>query len=196
MNDQDGSYARLRHTATGALAAVGAIAGTAALAANSRPRPHRHATVADGSTTSGGATKTPTSPAPGKAHTPQPVPQAFLTDAHRLVRDGTITTTEGQVLDSEIQAGRVDTDMLASSGFTPTQIQAVQQALSNTKHALGRTAPPQRGRAARHSRTPKPTIRGRRAARQRRPDQHGGGSGCRSRASGRRPARSSKSEEQ
>ena len=139
MNDQNGRHARLRHTATGAfaaLAAVGAIAGTAALAANPHAKTHGHAKVANGSTT-----KTPTSPVPGKTHTPQPVPQAFLTDAQQLVDNGTITATEGQVLDREIQAGRVDTDVLASSGFTPTQLQAVEQALSNTKRALGPTAP-------------------------------------------------------
>ena len=67
MNDQNSRYARLRYTATGALAAlaaVGAIAGTAALAANPRAkstRPRR-----------GGErrvkTKTPTPPVPGKTH--------------------------------------------------------------------------------------------------------------------------------
>jgi hypothetical protein len=54
----------------------------------------------------------------------------------QLVDNGTITATEGQAVDREIQAGRVDTDTLASSGFTPTQLQAVQQALGNTKRAL------------------------------------------------------------
>jgi hypothetical protein len=158
VNDQNGSYARLRHTATGALAAlaaVGAIAGTAALAANSTPRPHRHATVADGSTTSGGVTKTPTSPAPVKTHAAQPVPQAFMTDAQQLVSDGTITASQGQVLEGEIRAGRVDTGTLASSGFTPSQLQGVQQTLSNTKQALGRTAPPAAGKSG----TPRPDAK-------------------------------------
>jgi hypothetical protein len=54
----------------------------------------------------------------------------------RLVDDGTITTTEGQVLDREIRAGSLDTDTLTSSGFTPTQLQAVEQALGDTKRAL------------------------------------------------------------
>ena len=54
----------------------------------------------------------------------------------QLVNDGTITATEGQAVDREIQAGRVDTDTLASSGFTQAQLQAVEQALGNTKRAL------------------------------------------------------------
>jgi hypothetical protein len=81
MNDQNGSYRRLRHTATGALAAlaaVGAIAGTGALAANPHAKTHGHAAAANGSTTNGGATKTPTTPLPAKTHTPHPVPQSVL----------------------------------------------------------------------------------------------------------------------
>ena len=97
MNDQNGRYARLRYTATGALAAlavVGAIAGTAAVAAKPRAKTHGHAAVANG-----GATKTPTPPMPGKTHASQPAVnhQPFLTAVQRLVNDGTITTTEGQV---------------------------------------------------------------------------------------------------
>ena len=45
MNDENGRSARLRHIATGAvaaLAAVGAIAGAGALAATQHARPHRH----------------------------------------------------------------------------------------------------------------------------------------------------------
>ena len=136
MNDQTGKYTRLRYTATGALAAlaaVGAIAGTAALGAKPRAKIDRHAAVANDS-----ATKTPTSPAPDKTHAPQPPvnQQPFFNAIQQLVDDGTITPTERQAVDREIQAGRVDTDTLASSGFTPSQLQAVQQALSNTKRAL------------------------------------------------------------
>ncbi len=144
MNDQDARYARLRHTATGALAAlaaVGAIAGTVALAATPHAKTHGHAAVANC------PTKTPTSPAPDKADAPQPPVnhQPFLNAIQRLVDDGTITATEGQIVDREIVAGTVDTDTLTSSGFTPAQLQAVQQALGNAKRALaapggGRTA--------------------------------------------------------
>jgi hypothetical protein len=142
MNDQNNRHARLRSTATGALAAlavVGAIAGTAALAAKPHHKPHHHATLANGSTT-----KTPTSPVPDKTHTPHPAVnhQPFLNAIQQLVNNGTITATQGQTVDREIQAGRVDTDTLASSGFTQTQLQAVQQALANSKAALGRQAPP------------------------------------------------------
>lgn len=140
MNDEHGRHVRLRYTATGALAAlaaVGAIAGTAALAANSGAKPHRHAAVADGSTT-----KRPGSPA-DKADAPHPAVnhQPFLTAIQRLVDSGTITATEGQTVDREIQSGRVDTGTLASNGFTQTQLQAVENALSNTKRALGPVAP-------------------------------------------------------
>ena len=145
MNEQNDRSARIRHTATGALAAlaaVGAIAGTAALAARPPAKPYGRAAVADG-----GATKTPTCPMPDKAHAPAPAVsvQPFLTATQRLVDTGTITATEGQAVDREILAGRIDTDTLASSGFTQAQLQAVEQALGNTKRALAPTA----------SRTPK-----------------------------------------
>jgi hypothetical protein len=78
-----------------------------------------------------------------------------LTDAQQLVSDGTITATEGQVLESEIKAGQVNTDTLASKGFTPTQLQAVQQTLSTTKQALGPTAPTAAGKNS----TPQPDAK-------------------------------------
>ncbi|MGA2927014.1 MAG: hypothetical protein ABSG43_13640 [Solirubrobacteraceae bacterium] len=140
MNDQNASHAHLRNTATGALAAVaavGAIAGTAALAANPRGDTHDHAATATGATT-----KTPTTPAPDKTHTPRPAVnhEPFLTAVQQLVDNGTITAAESRAVDREILAGRVDTDGLASSGFTETQLQAIEQTLSNTKRALGATA--------------------------------------------------------
>ena len=89
------------------------------------------------------ATKTPTSPVPNKTDAPQPAVnhQPFFNAILHLVNDGTITATEGRAVDREITAGRVDTDTLASSGFTQTQLQAVQQALGNTKRALAPNAP-------------------------------------------------------
>jgi hypothetical protein len=76
-------------------------------------------------------------PGPGKASPSQPgSDQPFLAAAQRLVNDGTISATEGQALDREIRGARIDTQTLASSGFTQTQLQAVQQALANTKRAL------------------------------------------------------------
>jgi len=132
---------RLRYTAAGALAvlvAVGAIAGTAALAAKPHVQTYGHAAMAKGGAVGNGtASKTPTAPVPGKTHTSQPgSDQPFLSDVQRLVDDGTISSTEGQALDREIQAGSVDTQTLASSGFTQAQLQPVQQMLSNTKRAL------------------------------------------------------------
>jgi hypothetical protein len=138
VNDQHGRSARLRDTATGALAAlaiVGAIAGTAALAANPHAKTHGHAALVHGR-----ATKTPTSPLPDKTLAPQPAvnQQPFFNAIGRLVDNGTITAPEGQALDREIRTGRVDTDTLASSGFTRTQLEAVAQALGDTKRAIAR----------------------------------------------------------
>lgn len=140
MNDQSNRSIRLRYTATGALAAlvvVGAIAGTAALAAKPAAHTPRHALVANCN-----ATK---SAAPGvkdKSGAPEPPanPQPFLADIQRLVDNGTITAAEAQVVDREIQAGRVDTDSLTAAGFTPAQLDAVQHALSSTKRGLASAA--------------------------------------------------------
>jgi uncharacterized membrane protein YebE (DUF533 family) len=134
VNDQNGRYARVRYTATGALAAlaaVGVIAGTGALAANPGAKAHRHAAVANRSTT-----KAPTSPVPDKTDAPQPAVnhQPFVNAIQQLVDDGTITATEGQAVDREIQAGGIDTDTL--TGFTQAQLQALEQTLSNAKRAL------------------------------------------------------------
>jgi hypothetical protein len=157
MNDRNGSYARLRYTATGAvaaLAAVGAIAGTVALAASPHAKPHAHAAADGGATkpppsplavkTSPPApspVKTPPSPLPVKTRAPQPPVnhQPFLDAIQQLVNAGTITSTEGQLVDREIVAGRVDTQTLASNGFTPAQLQAVQAALGSAKQALAPT---------------------------------------------------------
>jgi hypothetical protein len=145
MKDQQPRYSRLRYTATGALAAlaaVGAIAGTVALAANPRTKPHPNAGAISAPTTKTPTTKTPTGPAPVKTQTSQPPvnQQPFLTAIQQLVDDGTISATEGQTVEREIQAGRVDTDTLASSGFNQAQLQAVQQALGSAKQALAATA--------------------------------------------------------
>ncbi|HTT27846.1 MAG TPA: hypothetical protein VMG37_05515 [Solirubrobacteraceae bacterium] len=131
MSDQTSRSVRLRYTATGALAALaaaGAIAGTVALA---DPSP---------------AAKAPCQPAatsgPGKtgASKPSASPQPFLNAVQQLVGNGTITAAEGQTLDREIVSGRVDTDTLASAGFTPAQLDAVQQALGNVKQGIAAAA--------------------------------------------------------
>jgi hypothetical protein len=120
VNDQSGRCTRLRNIAIGALAAlavVGAIAGTAALAA----KPHAGS---------------------GKAHAAQAgSSQPFLADVQRLVNDGTISRTQGQAVNRQILAGRLDTQTLASSGFTQSQLQAVEQALTSTKRALASSSP-------------------------------------------------------
>jgi hypothetical protein len=140
VNDQSSRSVRLRYTATGALAAlalVGAVAGTAALAAKPHAKaPRRAAVAADCSTT-----KTPSqAPNKGVAPQPSPSPQVFLNDIQQLVGNGTITAAEAQVVDREIVAGRVDTDSLTASGFTHAQLDAVQQALANTKRGLAAAA--------------------------------------------------------
>ncbi|HET6869610.1 MAG TPA: hypothetical protein VFH80_27100 [Solirubrobacteraceae bacterium] len=140
MNDQGNRSTRLRYTAIGALAAlvlVGAIAGTAALAAKPSAHPPRHALAANCNSTN------PSAPAvKDKTGAPEPSasPQPFLDDIQRLVANGTITAAEGQVVDREIQAGQVDTDSLTAAGFTQSQLDAVQQALSSTKRGLASAA--------------------------------------------------------
>ena len=139
MNDRHNRYLRLRYTAAGAvaaLAAVGAIAGTTVLAATPRDKTAGHVATASGSALKQPSQASP--PVPGKTASPQPgSSQPFLTAAQRLVDAGTITAAQGQTLDREIMTGGVDTQALASSGFTQNQLQAVQQALTNTKRALG-----------------------------------------------------------
>ena len=46
------------------------------------------------------------------------------------------SAAQAQTVDRQILTGRVDTQTLASSGFTQSQFQAVQQTLANTKRAL------------------------------------------------------------
>ena len=141
MNEQNGRFARIRYTATGAVAALavaGAIAGTAALAARPHAKSRGHTAVATGP-----ATKTPASGVPDKTQVPRPPVdhQPFLDAIRQLVDNGTITAAEAEVVDREIVAGRVDTDTLASSGFTAAQLPAVQQALGNAKRALATAVP-------------------------------------------------------
>ena len=135
MSDQNNRSARLRYTATGALAAlaaVGAIAGTAALAAKPPAKTRDHVAATNCAAT----TKAPALPLPDKTHAPQQSanPQPFLNAVQQLVDNGTITATQGQAVDRELQEGRVDTQTL--SGFTQAQMQAVEQALGNTKREL------------------------------------------------------------
>ena len=140
MNDQSNRSARLRYTATGALAAlvvVGAIPGTAALAAKPSAHGPRRAAVANCDTTKAAAPMVKDNTG---APEPNANPQPFLDDIQRLVDNGAITAAEGQVVDREIEAGRVDTDSLTAAGFTQTQLQAVQQALGNTKRGLASAA--------------------------------------------------------
>jgi hypothetical protein len=129
VNDQPGRYARFRHAATGALAAlaaVGLIAGGAALAAGTRHKPHHHAKVA-----SGVPIKTPTSSAQPPAN-----PQPFLNAVEQLVSNGTITTTQGQAVDRQLRQGYFDSSTL--TGLTQAQIQAVENAIGNAKQALAK----------------------------------------------------------
>jgi hypothetical protein len=126
----------LRYTAIGAiaaLAAVAALAGAVALAATPSAKP-----VGRAAANKAGATKSPVSAVPDKTQQSGPPVnhQPFLSAVHQLVENGTLTAAEGQAVDREILAGRVDTNTLASSGFTQTQLQAVQQALGNAKRAL------------------------------------------------------------
>jgi hypothetical protein len=116
---------------------LGAIAGTAALAAKPSAHSPRQALVANCNATKASA---PTIKDKAGASEPPANPQPFLDDIQRLVDNGAITTAEGQVVDREIEAGRIDTDSLTAAGFTPDQLQAVQQALSSTKRGLASAA--------------------------------------------------------
>jgi len=121
VKDRNDTHARIRHTATGAVAALvaaGAIAGAVALAAGPNAKTQGQATV------------------PDKTQAPRPAVdhQPFLNAVQQLVSDGTITAAEGQAVDREVVAGRVDTATLR--GFTPAQLQAVQEALGNAKMAV------------------------------------------------------------
>jgi hypothetical protein len=141
VNEQNGRFTRIRYTAMGAVAALavaGAIAGTAALAAKPHAKSRGHAAVANGP-----ATKTSASGVPDKTRAPAPPVdhQPFLNAIQHLVDNGAITAAEAQVVDREIVSGRVDTDTLASSGFTAAQLQAVQQALGSAKQALAAGVP-------------------------------------------------------
>jgi hypothetical protein len=154
MRDQESRLIRLRYTATGAVAALvaaGAIAATVALAdAPSTKKPgnatppsalakHAPTSSASAADVAGGKAA---SRVPGKTGSPPPgdVPQVFFDAVQRLVDSGTITAAEAQAVDTEIRTGRVDTDTLASAGFNRAQLQALQQALENTKRGLAAAA--------------------------------------------------------
>ncbi len=161
MGDRESRAVRVRYTATGALAALavaGAIAGTVALADGPPAKTPGQPTAPIGVTKTApespvpepgipckkpapapGASGKPSAPgASGKPSAPEPSAsfQPFLNAVQRLVANGTITATEGQAFDREILSGRVDTQALASEGFSPGQLQIVQQALATTKRAL------------------------------------------------------------
>jgi predicted amino acid dehydrogenase len=152
MNDHSPRYVRVRQTAIGALAAlaaVGAIASAAALASKPDARPHRHHADIHGSKAQSpsdqvkrqsqpsqpGAVKTPGSQ-------PAPNPQPFLDAVNQLVDNGTITAAQRQIIDDQIQTGRVDTDALVAGGFTQSEADAVQQALGSVKQSMAPPSPP------------------------------------------------------
>jgi hypothetical protein len=146
VNDQNGRYARVRYTATGAVAALavaGAIAGGAALAANTHANTHRHVLAATAAAKMAQRSHALTAVCPSKNPPPQPAvnQQPFLAAVQRLVNDGTITNAQGQAVDRGIRADGIDPNTLA--GFTQAQRQAVQQALGNAKRALVRNMHPQ-----------------------------------------------------
>jgi hypothetical protein len=153
VGDHENRSARFRYTATGALAALaaaGAIAATVAVADGPPVKTPGGAAPPSGLTKPAPGSSAPASPAqgkgpgapmPGTTQAPQPGPQPFLNAVRRLVDNGTITATEGQAVDREILTGSIDMDTLASEGFTPAQLAAVQQALANTKRALAPPAP-------------------------------------------------------
>lgn len=138
VNDRHGRYVRLRYTATGALAALaatGVLAGTGALAAGPPAKQRGQAAVASGPKVASCPSKTSAPSGQAKRGAPGSS-RPFLAAVGRLVDDGTISAAQGQTVDHEIQTGNIETDALASGGFTPAQVQAVQRALANAKRAL------------------------------------------------------------
>jgi hypothetical protein len=118
MNDRTGRSARIRYIAAGALAALaagGAIAAVDATAGTTPPPPKPPVQV--------------TGPA-------QSVPPALQNAVQQLVNNATITAAQAQTLDSDIKASNVHADVLASQGFTPTQIAAIGQLLTSAKLQL------------------------------------------------------------
>jgi hypothetical protein len=139
MKASSGRYARLRHLAAGAFAALAVVGVIAALTAAAK-QPPRQARASSADET---PTKTQT-PSPGqKAHEARAGPeQPFLEDVQRLVGQGTLSAGEGQVLEDEARSGTVESQVLSADGFSPSQLDAVQGQLTVTKEALG--AMPQR----------------------------------------------------
>jgi hypothetical protein len=142
VNDHNRPHVRLRYTGTGALAALaaaGAIAGATALAANTHARPHRHAHRHAAVTSDRNrSAPNPSAAKHGPPAPPRANPQPLLNAIQRLVDNGTITARQGQILDRQIRAGRIDSNTL--TGFTAAQLQAVQQALANVKRGLAAAA--------------------------------------------------------
>ena len=79
-------------------------------------------------------------PTDGNPQAP-PSPQPFLAAITQLVANDTITPPQGRVVDSAIQDGTFDPDSLGSSGFTESQIHAIEDALASTKRSLANAAP-------------------------------------------------------
>jgi predicted amino acid dehydrogenase len=152
VNDHSPRYVRVRQTAIGALAAlaaVSAIAGAAALASTPHARPHRdhpavHRSKAQSPSDQVQGKIQPSQPATVKTRQsqPAPTPQPFLDAVTQLVANGTITAAQGQIVDGQIQTGRLDTDALVAAGLTQSQADAVQQALGRVKQSMAPSAPP------------------------------------------------------
>jgi hypothetical protein len=148
VNDHSPRYVRVRQSAIAALAAlaaVGALAGAGALAS----QPHRYHAAAHGSKAQSASDQVhgksqPSQPGTVKTRGSQPAPnqQPFLDAVTQLVDNGAITAAQGQVVDDQIQTGRVDTDALVAAGFTQNQADAVQQALGSVKQSMAPSSPP------------------------------------------------------
>ncbi len=155
MNDHSPRYVRVRQTAIGALAAlaaVGAIAGADALASQPHARTHRYHAAVHGSKAESPSYQVHDKSQPSQPGTvktrgsqPAPNPQPFLDAITQLVDNGTITPAQGQIVDDQIQTGRVDTDALVAAGFTQSQADAVQQTLGSVKQSMEASSPPTGG---------------------------------------------------
>ena len=159
MNDQNGRYARLRYTATGALAALAQSARSPApppWPQTRRAKTRGHAAVANGA-------QDQDADVPGAGQDPRAtagLDQPFLTAVQQLVNDGTISTTRARPLIARFRPAASIRRRSHRAG-SPTQLQAVEQTLENTKRALapGVTGAP---RTAKHRRPqgPVPPVAG------------------------------------
>ena len=130
------SLSRWRAALVGAavgLAVAMAVAGQAALASGGRAAPPTAAAKVAHTSDLASSKQAARAQAPASG----PGPDQFLAAVARLVRAGTITSAQAQVLDADIRSGSIDPDQLVASGtLTSAQMHAVNDRLVAVKRSL------------------------------------------------------------